>query len=40
MTFLNNLAYSMGQVRVWQDGFYAGTFSEYDMNAIRCKRAT
>ncbi len=39
LDFLNNLAFAIGQVRVWQDGFYAGTFSEYDMNAIRCRAA-
>ena len=33
--FQNNLAYAMGQVPIWQEGFYAGTFSEYDMGAIR-----
>jgi len=25
----------LGQVRIWDDGFYAGTFSEYDFGAIR-----
>ena len=39
LDFLNNLAYALGQVRTWQDGFYAGTFSEYDMNAIRHRAA-
>ena len=29
--FQNNLAFAMGQVRIWQEGFYSGTFSEYDM---------
>ena len=33
--FQNNLAYTMGQQRIWQDGYYAGTFGEYDMDAIR-----
>jgi REP element-mobilizing transposase RayT len=33
--FQNNLAFAMGQVPIWQDGFYSGTFSEYDMGAIR-----
>jgi len=33
--FQNNLAFAMGQVPIWQEGFYAGTFSEYDMGAIR-----
>ena len=33
--FQYNLAYIMGNVRVWQDSFYVGTFSEYNTNAIR-----
>ena len=33
--FQNNLAFTMGQVPIWKEGFYAGTFSEYDMGAIR-----
>ena len=33
--FQNNLAFAMGQVPIWQEGFYSGTFSEYDMGAIR-----
>ena len=33
--FQNNLAFAMGQIAIWQEGFYAGTFSEYDMGAIR-----
>lgn len=33
--FQNNLAYALGQVRVWQDTYYVGTFGEYDMNAVR-----
>ena len=37
MAFQNNLAYLLGQVRIWSDGFYAGTFSEYDMGAIRAR---
>ena len=35
LSFQNNLAYRLGQIRIWHDGFYAGTFSEYDMGAIR-----
>lgn len=31
----NNIAYMLGQVRIWDDGFYAGTFSEYNFGAIR-----
>ncbi|MEI8372456.1 MAG: hypothetical protein WCJ35_06430 [Planctomycetota bacterium] len=33
--FQNNLAFAMGQVPIWQEGFYSGTFSEYDMGAVR-----
>ncbi|MBM4154535.1 MAG: hypothetical protein FJ221_05845 [Lentisphaerae bacterium] len=32
--FQNALAEAVG-CRAWQDGFYAGTFSEYDVSAIR-----
>lgn len=32
--FQNNLARSAG-CRVWQNGYYAGTFSEYDLDIIR-----
>jgi REP element-mobilizing transposase RayT len=35
LAFQNNLAYCLGQVRVWQATYYAGTFGEYDMNAVR-----
>ena len=31
----DNLAYMLGQKRIWDDGFYAGTFGEYDFGAIR-----
>jgi len=27
---------SVARHRVWQDGFYVGTFSEYDLEVIRC----
>ncbi len=33
--FLNNLAFLLGRNRVWQDGYYVGTFSEYGMDVIR-----
>lgn len=33
--FMNNLAYSLGQNAVWQYGYYAGTFGEYDMKLVR-----
>ena len=32
---MNNTAFAVGRNAVWQRGFYAGTFSEYDMNAVR-----
>jgi len=37
LAFQNNLAYVLGQVRLWASTFYAGTFGEYDMWAIRRK---
>ena len=35
MSMLNNLAFLLGQAPVWSKGYYAGTFSEYDMGAVR-----
>jgi REP element-mobilizing transposase RayT len=35
MAFQNNLAYALGQLRVWQPTYYVGTFSEYDMQAVQ-----
>jgi REP element-mobilizing transposase RayT len=35
LAFLNNLAYALGQNAIWQCGYYAGTFGEYEMNAVR-----
>jgi REP element-mobilizing transposase RayT len=35
LSFLNNLAFVMGQQALWQFGYYVGTFSEYDMGAVR-----
>lgn len=37
LSFQNNLAYALGQVRIWQPTYYVGTFGEYDMHAIRRK---
>ena len=34
LAFQNGLARAAG-CRVWQDGYYAGTFSEYDLDVIR-----
>jgi REP element-mobilizing transposase RayT len=35
LSFQNNLAYALGQISVWRHTYYAGTFGEYDMQAIR-----
>ncbi len=35
LCFQNNLAYILGQTPHWQEGYYVGTFSDYDMGAIR-----
>jgi REP element-mobilizing transposase RayT len=37
LAFLNNLAYALGQRPWWQAGYYAGTFGEYSMAAVRTK---
>ena len=33
--FQNNLAYVVGNGRLWADGFYVGSFGEYNMDAVR-----
>jgi REP element-mobilizing transposase RayT len=35
LAFQNNLAYALGQVKLWADTYYVGTFGDYDMWAIR-----
>jgi REP element-mobilizing transposase RayT len=35
LAFMNNLAYALGQRPIWEFGYYVGTFSEYDMGAVR-----
>jgi len=35
LTFQNNLAYYMGQCRIWEYSYYVGTFGEYTMRAVR-----
>jgi REP element-mobilizing transposase RayT len=35
LSFMNNLAYVVGQKPIWQFGYYVGSFGEYDMNAVR-----
>jgi REP element-mobilizing transposase RayT len=37
LAFLNNLAYALDQRRWWEAGYYAGTFGEYGMAAVRHK---
>jgi REP element-mobilizing transposase RayT len=34
-TYQNNLAYMTRKPRLWQPGFYIGTFGEYAMHAVR-----
>lgn len=34
LSLMNNLAYALGQRRHWEACHYAGTFSEYDMDAV------
>ena len=35
--YLNNLAYAAGMKPIFQYGYYVGTFSRYDLDAIRLK---
>ena len=35
LAFQNNLAYVLGQRRVWEDTYYVGTFGEYDLKVVR-----
>jgi REP element-mobilizing transposase RayT len=37
LSFLNNLAYVLDQRPWWEAGYYAGTFGEYGMAAVRPK---
>jgi REP element-mobilizing transposase RayT len=39
LAFQNNTTYALGQKPIWNDNFYVGTFSEYDMQAIRNRAA-
>src|SRR5262249_30293571 len=38
LSFLNNLAHALGQRRWWEMGYYAGTFGEYGMAAVRQRK--
>jgi REP element-mobilizing transposase RayT len=35
LVYQNNLAYALGQKRIWQESYYIGTVGEYAMAAIR-----
>ena len=35
--FQNNISYALNRERIWKDSFYAGTFGEYNMAAVRTK---
>ncbi len=35
LAFQNNVAYLLGQVPIWTNGFCLGTFGEYRMDAVR-----
>ena len=35
LAIMNNLAYAFGQNPIWQPSYYAGTFGDYDMDAVR-----
>lgn len=37
LAFLNNLAHVLGRRPWWEAGYYAGTFGEYGMAAVRHK---
>jgi hypothetical protein len=32
---MNNLAYAFSHNPIWQSSYYAGTFGDYDMDAVR-----
>lgn len=38
LSFLNNLAYVLNIGVCWRNEFYVGTFSEYDLDALKIKR--
>ena len=35
LAFQNNLAFVLGQRRVWENTYYVGTFGEYDLKVLR-----
>ena len=38
LTFMNNLVWLLGRNRIWQDGYYVGTFSEYTLRDLPSQR--
>ena len=40
LAMMNNLAFAFGQNAIWRPGYYVGSFSEYDMHAVRSSCAT
>ena len=40
LAFQNNLAFMVNRGAIWRRGYYAGTFGEYNMNAIRVRQRT
>ena len=35
LSYMNNIAYKHGMLRMWMNSFYVGTIGPYDMNAVR-----
>ncbi|TWT84059.1 Transposase IS200 like protein [Planctomycetes bacterium CA13] len=35
LSYMNNVAFRHGMLRIWMDSFYAGTIGRYDMDAVR-----
>lgn len=38
LSYMNNLAHVLQMNALWQPSYYVGSFGEYDMNALRCRR--
>ena len=35
LSYMNNIAFAHGMIRLFSSSYYVGTFGEYDMNAVR-----
>ena len=35
LSYMNNVSYRHGMLRIWMDSFYVGSIGPYDMNAVR-----